>query len=99
MQEAQCCVCEGYFYANAMDGDKCKLCAGLYPNAKSKDDIKVKTKAKGKTLSEETVKEIVYEILEEANIKRVKCETCNKLYFKTSPAQKVCAVCRDKEKK
>ena len=99
IEEGRCCICEGYFRTNAMDGNKCKLCAKLYPNAKTKEDVKQKTPIKGKTLSDETVREIVYEILEEANIKRVKCETCGKMYFKTSPAQKVCIVCRDKEKK
>jgi len=99
MEENRCVICEAYFRANAMEGDKCKQCAGLYPNAKTKEDILVKPKIKGKTLSEETVREIIYEVLEEANLKRVKCENCGKLYFRTSPAQKICPVCRAKEKK
>jgi len=77
-----------------MVGDKCKLCDGLYPKAKTKEDIKVQTKNKAKTLSEESVKELVYEILEEANLKRLKCEKCGSLYYRSSPAQKVCKNCR-----
>jgi len=99
VEEKQCILCEGYFRVGAMEGDKCNLCAGLYPNAKTKDDIKVKTKNEAKTLSDETVREIVYEILEEANLKRVKCDKCGKLYFRTSPAQKNCPDCRKMEKK
>ena len=99
LDEQRCVICEGYFRTNVMEGNKCKLCAKLYPTAKTKEDVKVKTPIKGKTLSDETVREIVYEILAEAGLKRFKCETCGKLYFKTSPAQKVCPVCREKEKK
>lgn len=99
MEEARCPICEGYFRTSAMEGDKCKLCAVLYPKAKTKEDIKSNKKPVAKTLTEETVREIIYEVLEEANLKRVKCEQCGKLYFRTSPAQKVCPSCRDKEKK
>jgi hypothetical protein len=99
MDEKRCVVCENYFYSHAMEGDKCKQCATLYPNAKTKDDIKMDNKPKAKTLSDETVKEIVYDVLEEAGIKRFKCENCNKLFFKNSPAQKYCSNCKEKEKK
>lgn len=95
MEERRCKLCEGYFRVNVMEGDKCKVCDGLYPNAVTKEDIKVHQKPKAKTLTDETVKEIVYEILEEANLKRVKCEKCNSLYFRTSPAQKQCPKCRE----
>lgn len=94
-EEMICKVCEASFRASAMVGDKCQLCVELYPKAKTKEDIKVKTKNKAKTLTEETVKEIVYEILEEANLKRVKCENCSKLFFKRGPAQKYCDDCKN----
>jgi uncharacterized OB-fold protein len=42
---------------------------------------------------------MIYEILEEANLKRVKCEKCGKLFFKRGPAQKFCLDCKNKEKK
>lgn len=99
MEEAKCDICEQLFYSHAMKDGKCSLCAELYPKAKTKEDIKQNTKPKARTLSDEVVREIVYEILEEANLKRVKCEQCGKLYFRTSPAQKSCPACRNKEKK
>ncbi len=95
MEEVRCVICEAYFRSNAMVGDKCTKCNDLYPDAKTKEDIKVETKDKAKTLSEETVKEIVYSILEDANLKRVKCDKCGKLFFKTSPAQKYCNDCKE----
>ena len=99
MDEQRCCLCEAYFRASAMVGDKCSNCNSLYPNAKTKEDIKVKFKNKAETLTEGRVREIVYEILEEANIKRVPCDKCSKLFFRTSPAQKQCPACKSKETK
>lgn len=101
MDEQRCVLCEAYFRASAMVGDKCNKCNSLYPNAVTKEDIKVKTKNKVETLTEGRVRELVYEILEDANIKRVKCEKekCGKLFFRTSPAQKQCPACKSKETK
>lgn len=95
MEDKQCILCDGNFRVNTMVGDKCKLCAGLYPNAKTKDDIKVNKKVLAKTLTEEAVREIVYEVLEEANLKRIKCEKCGKLFYRTGPAQKFCPSCKE----
>ena len=99
MDESRCCICEAYFRSNAMVGDKCTQCNSLYPKAKTKEDVKVKFKNKAETLTESRVKEIVYDILEEANIKRVECDKCNKLFFRTSPAQKQCSACKSKDSK
>lgn len=96
-EDGICKICEAGFRESDMTGGKCHLCNELYPKAKTKEDIKVKFKNKAETLSEERVKDLVYEILEEANLKRVKCEKCEKLYFRTSPAQKVCKECKAKE--
>lgn len=98
-EESRCVICEAYFRSNVMVGDKCSKCNTLYPNATTKEDIKVKFKNKAETLTEGRVKEIVYEILEEANIKRVSCDKCSKLFFRTSPAQKQCSACKSKEVK
>jgi hypothetical protein len=98
-EEQRCCICEAYFRANAMVGEKCSLCNSLYPNAKTKEDIKVKFKNKAETLTEGRVKELIYEILEEANLRRVECDKCEKLFFRTSPAQKQCSACKTKEVK
>ena len=97
--EQKCIICEAFFRPSAMVGTKCGSCNSLYPNAKTREDIKVTNKNRAQTLTDETVRVIVYEILEEANIKRAKCETCGKLFFRNSPAQKFCQVCRDKEQK
>lgn len=98
MDEQRCVLCEAYFRANAMVGEKCSQCDSLYPNAKTKEDIKVKFKNKAETLTEGRVKELIYEILEEANIRRVECD-CGKLFFRTSPAQKQCLACKFKGSK
>jgi hypothetical protein len=97
--ESRCSICEAYFRSNAMVGEKCSQCNTLYPKAKTKEDIKVKFKNKAETLTEGRVKDLIYEILEEANIKRVECEKCHKLYFRTSPAQRKCKACKAKETK
>lgn len=95
--EGTCVICEASFRASAMVGEKCALCAELYPKARTKEEVKIKTKNKAETLTEGRVKDIVYEILEEANISRHECEKCGKQYFRTSPAQKVCKNCKAKE--
>lgn len=97
--EERCVVCEAYFRPEVMVGDKCKPCNQLYPNAHNKEDVKVNNKGKIKTLTDVTVREMIYEVLEEAGLKRVNCEKCSKLYFKTSPAQKQCPDCAKKEVK
>lgn len=99
MEESRCAICEAYFISSAMVGDKCSNCNTLYPKARTKEDIKIKFKNKAETLTESRVKELVYEILEEANLRRIDCEKCGKPYFRTSPAQKTCKVCRAKETK
>lgn len=90
----KCVICEAEFRAEVMSNEKCPLCVELYPKARSKKEILVKTPEKARTLTEDTVKGIVYEILEEANIKRVVCERCSKLFYRRSPAQKMCPVCK-----
>lgn len=97
--EMICTICESSFRSNVMADGKCSLCNELYPDAKTKEDIKKKGKDIAVTLTDERVKELVYEILEEANLKRVKCDKCNKLFYRNSPAQKMCKVCKDKETK
>jgi len=98
-EQAQCILCEAYFRRNTMIGNKCPLCNALYPNASTKEEIKTKVKNKAETLTEGRVKELIYELLEDANIRRIKCERCGKLFFRNSPAQKYCSNCKDKETK
>jgi len=80
-----------------MISNKCKECHKAHPNAKSREEVLVVNKNKARTLSEEVVKEIVYNILEDAGIKRVSCDKCGNLFFKRSPAQKQCSKCKVEE--
>ncbi|HEC66925.1 MAG TPA: hypothetical protein ENI23_16745 [bacterium] len=96
-EELTCVICEADFRANVMVGNKCSQCSELYPKAKTKEEVTIKSKNKAETLTEKRVKELVYEILEEANLRRVDCDKCKKPYFRTSPAQKMCKICKAKE--
>lgn len=98
-EEMTCKICEADFRASAMVGEKCFKCSELYPKATTKEDVKIKFKEKAVTLTEDRVKELVYEILEEANLRRVTCDKCGKPYFRWSPAQKMCKICKSKETK
>lgn len=97
MSEARCPICEAYFREESMVNGKCKPCAELYPHAKTREDVKVKTKNKAETLNEERVRELAYEVLEEANIKRHECEKCGKKFFRSGSMQKVCPECKATE--
>lgn len=97
--EMTCIICEATFRPSAMAGEKCKPCALLYPKANSRADIKKKNSNTPETLTEKRVKALIYEILEEANIKRFECDKCKELFFKTSPAQRQCLACKEKENK
>lgn len=94
MADDRCTICEAEFRAEVMKNNKCPLCTELYPKAKTKEEIKVNFKEKARTLTEETVKDICYEILEEANLTRITCDRCSKLFFRRSPAQKMCHACK-----
>ncbi len=97
MNEGICKICEATFRPQAMEGEKCISCNKLYPNAHSRKEIMNPQKAKAETLTDITVKAMVYEILEEANIKRHNCEKCKELFFRQSPAAKFCPVCKEKK--
>ena len=97
MDEGICKICEASFRPQAMEGDKCTSCAELYPDAHSRKDILFKGKNKAETLTEDRVKDLVYEILDSANIKRHECEKCKKLYYRTAPAQRICKECKGKK--
>ena len=100
----KCTTCEGDFYPKAIvelpaGVPKCPLCVEKYPKALTKAEIQVTNKNKAQELSEGRVIALIYEKLEEANIKRVRCEACNEMFFPHGPMQKVCQVCKDKAKK
>jgi len=99
MSEARCNICGAYFRGESMVGEKCKPCSELYPHAKTAADIKVKTENKAKTFDEDRAREIVYEILEEAGLKRNECDKCGKKFFRNNSMQKTCSLCKAAESK
>ena len=100
MDETRCTLCEAYFRSSAMVDGKCPVCHSMYPGIRSRDELLRKNSPiRARTLTEDTVQDIVYTILEEAGIKRFQCEKCHKLYFRNSPAQKQCSSCKAKETK
>lgn len=99
MNEETCIICKSDFRALALKNGKCSVCNKKYPTAMSPEDIKKKDPKSPRTMSESVVREMIYEILEDAGMKRVKCEKCNQLFFRLSPAQKQCSSCKDKEVK
>jgi DNA-directed RNA polymerase subunit M/transcription elongation factor TFIIS len=99
-EETRCPICEAYFRPEAIVKNKhgvkvCTTCADLYPNARTKDDIKVEAKNKAPKLDEAFVRDIVYGILRDANIKRIECERCGDMFFPHGPMQKVCQKCKN----
>lgn len=95
-EELTCAICEANFRPRAMVGNKCTRCATEHPDANSRDEIKMPNQERARLLNEPVVKEIVYEVLESAGIKRKRCEKCGALFFAKSPAAKQCDVCRSK---
>lgn len=95
-QGEKCVICQANFRPEAMVGAKCKTCEGLYPDAQTLEDIKDPNKERARLLNEPVIRQIIYEILAEAGIKRKRCEDCKKLFFPRSPAAKFCDKCRPK---
>lgn len=98
MEDVRCPICEADFRPNAMVSSggvmKCKICAEQHPKASTKEEAQGKTKDVAETMTEPRIRAIIYEVLEEANIKRVECGECKELFFRRSPAQKTCQKCR-----
>lgn len=102
MSEMRCELCRADFRSDAMvEGPagvmKCRPCALEYPLARTREEIQTEAPDKAQTLSEKRVREIVYEIvygvLENANIKRHKCESCSAMFFRHAPMQAKCHKC------
>ena len=96
----KCVICCGEFVDWALKDGKCAICGADYPNAHSLVEAMVQTGKKEDTrvnLTENRVREVIYEILSDAGINRKKCEKCGALFFARSPAQKICEICRGKE--
>lgn len=90
MDTEACVKCGANFRSSVMQDGRCPVCI------KQKDEEK-KSKPIAETLTERRVKAIIYETLEEAGIKRKKCDKCGDLYFSNAPASKFCKECKDKK--
>lgn len=95
-QGTRCVICQADFRPGTLVEGKCTVCTGLYPDATCLDDIKDPNKERAHLMNEPVIREIIYEILEEAGLKRKRCEDCKKLFFPRSPASKFCDSCRPK---
>ena len=99
MDENKCSVCksEGFKAGTLDENSVCTVCNKLWPGAKSPEDRKKKGKPEVQS-QEANVVELVTKqvdsILESYGILQ-KCLTCGNLYFKRSPAQKVCGACKE----
>lgn len=90
-----CAICNCTFRSSDPKANKCVTCAKEHPKENSMLEIIDKNKPnKEITLTEEKIRSIIYEVLEDAGIKRIECEKCNNLYFQRSPAQKNCSACK-----
>jgi hypothetical protein len=103
MSETTCVLCQADFRPEALITSvgglkKCKSCESQWPLARTKAEIQVKRKDKARTMDEARVLELIYEVLETANIKRQPCATCGTLFFRNKPMQTLCNACEVKTK-
>ena len=96
-QGVRCVICGADFRPEGLKAGKCITCTGLYPDATCLEDIKDPNKERAHLMNEPVIREIIYEILAEAGLKRKRCETCKTLFFPRSPAAKFCDTCRPKK--
>ena len=92
-----CVICGCKFIQTEDNKTKCISCHKLYPHANSRLELIKRETPKEKNLKEEAIRSVVYEILEEAGLKRKPCQNCGDLFFPKSPAAKNCSKCRTAE--
>ena len=98
MEDNKCAVClSDGFKSGALEDSVCGQCRKLWPGAKTPDDRNKKKKPEVES-QEATVKELVTNevnsILESYEILH-RCLGCSKLYYRRSPAQKQCNLCKE----
>ena len=96
MEDIKCVICQAEFRSGCLVDGKCTVCVKSYPDAKTRGDINKKKDpevANQESLIKELVTKHVNELLESFGILH-RCLTCSKLYFKRSPAQKSCDLCK-----
>ena len=98
-EENKCAVClsEGFKSGTLDKNNVCTMCNKLWPGAKKPEDRNKKKKPEvesHETETKELVIKQVNELLESFGILH-RCLDCGNLYFKRSPAQKKCNVCKE----
>ena len=99
MENDKCTVClsEG-FKSGTLDKDNvCTQCNKLWPGAKTPDDRKKKKKPDVEShtnIVKEIVTKQIDELLESYGLLH-RCLTCGKSYYRRSPAQKKCDLCKE----
>jgi len=96
-----CPICKCNFEPQEAGQEKCSRCGREHPNEHSIEEVIAKdnpAREQHQRLTEDRVKILIYEVLSEAEINRESCETCKKLFFKRSPAQRRCRACIEKDK-
>ncbi len=101
MSEVRCELCRANFPEDRTVQEpvgviKCESCAAEYPKARTREEIQVVNPNKAETMSEDRVRDIVYEIVEDAGLKRNVCEKCHEKFFSNTPMQKLCDKCKVK---
>lgn len=94
----KCRVCNGLFYPQGLKDGKCVVCIKNYPNANTFEEALSQKGPKKEiimNLTEDRVKTLIYQILDEAGISQKVCEKCGKKFWSKSPAQKFCRTCQD----
>lgn len=90
-----CPICGCQFRPKESSQTKCVRCEKEHPNeANLQEILDKKNPQRPDIMTEAVVRRIAYEVLEEAGIKRVKCEKCSRMFFKKSPAHKLCEICK-----
>ena len=94
LNEGTCVLCESTFRPEGMTGNKCNKCYGLHPDVNSRVELLAKKEnnkdQRGRLLTEDVVRILIYEILEDFGMKRKACEFCGTLFPAKSPAAKFC---------
>lgn len=95
LDEGTCVLCESTFRPEGMTGNKCNKCNGLHPDVNSRQELLEKQDnnkdQRGRLLTEDVVRTLVYEILEGFGMKRKVCEACGTKFPAKSPAAKYCS--------
>lgn len=97
-EENKCSVClsEGFKSGTLDENNVCTMCNKLWPGAKTPDDRNKKKKPEvesHETIVKELVTKQIDELLESYGLLH-RCLTCGKLYYRRSPAQKKCDLCK-----